>query len=420
MNILIVGARLSNNKGSAAMMISTIKTLREFIPDINFTALTHQTEIDLDSYTRYNIRIVEYKNNIFSSLVHICYSALWNIAHNYLKLNVHRLISGKLLKEYNNSDMIIDLSGDTFSDDYGTIVTMASCYRIMLCKLLNKPIVIYAQSIGPFNTILTKFLSRFCLNKVDLLIVRDEITRNYLKNIRLSNTVYFTADSAFLLEPSCDERIKEILLKESIDINDKHIVGISVSQHIYDIEIKDGGKNRNDSYIELMAQIVDFLIDELNVYVIFVPHVTNNEFTDDRFVAMKIYNTIKNKHKTKLINGDYGPEELKGIIGQCNLFIGARMHACIASTSMFVPTIAIAYSHKAHGIIGDMLNCKEYVIDIKDLTYNLLIFKIENAWKNREKIRQELITNVSMVQEQSRLNGNLVKQLLDKLESEKI
>lgn len=41
------------------------------------------------------------------------------------------------------------------------------------------------------------------------------------------------------------------------------------------------------------------------------------------------------------------------------------MHATISSTSMLVPTIAIAYSHKIPGVIGEVLG-NEYIIDIRD------------------------------------------------------
>ena len=65
------------------------------------------------------------------------------------------------------------------------------------------------------------------------------------------------------------------------------------------------------------------------------------------------------------------------------------MHAIIASTSMGVPTVAIAYSHKTHGIM-EILGCSKYVLDIKDLDYNTLASAISDVWNNRIKIRKKL------------------------------
>ena len=91
------------------------------------------------------------------------------------------------------------------------------------------------------------------------------------------------------------------------------------------------------------------------------------------------------------------------------------MHAKIASTSMIVQTVGIAYSHKIHGIICEMLGQEKYIVDIKELNYESLISTINDAWENREKIRKELEVKIPMVKEKAMLNGKLVKELLDSL-----
>ena len=95
------------------------------------------------------------------------------------------------------------------------------------------------------------------------------------------------------------------------------------------------------------------------------------------------------------------------------------MHATIASTSMHVPTVAIAYSDKTHGIIGKMLGQDKCIIDIKELNYESLISKINDACENREKIKKELEVKIPMVKERAMLNGKLVKELLDSLNNPK-
>ena len=84
------------------------------------------------------------------------------------------------------------------------------------------------------------------------------------------------------------------------------------------------------------------------------------------------------------------------------------MHATIASTSMLVPTIGIAYSHKMHGIIGKMLGQEKYILDVKDLNYEGLKSKVYNVWQNREGIRAELARRIPQVKEKALLSGELV------------
>jgi len=43
-----------------------------------------------------------------------------------------------------------------------------------------------------------------------------------------------------------------------------------------------------------------------------------------------------------MIGWPYGPSETKFLIGHCDFFVGARMHACIAAVSQYVPAVTLA------------------------------------------------------------------------------
>ena len=143
------------------------------------------------------------------------------------------------------------------------------------------------------------------------------------------------------------------------------------------------------------------------------PHVIEPWGNDNRTVTEDIFKKVRHK-KIVLIKNEYTAEEIKGIIGHCDLFIGARMHAIIASTSMGVPTVAIAYSHKTHGIM-EILGCSKYVLDIKDLDYNTLASAISDVWNNRIKIRKELESKMADIKHYALLNGKLVKEYIEHL-----
>lgn len=160
-----------------------------------------------------------------------------------------------------------------------------------------------------------------------------------------------------------------------------------------------------------MVKAIDYLTEKLNARVMLVPHVFLEGGHDDRFVARKIRQLVKNKDRTKLIANEYTPEELRGIIGRCDLFIGARMHANISAISMHVPTIAIAWSHKYYGIFRT-LGQEKYVCDVKTTTFDELISKINDAWSNREEIKKTLMRKVRIQEKLALFNGELVKDLL--------
>ena len=169
-----------------------------------------------------------------------------------------------------------------------------------------------------------------------------------------------------------------------------------------------------------MAKVADYLVEKFNAQVVFISHVIippKYGYHDDRFVAEKVYLLARNKNRINIIRGDYSPEELKGIIGRCDLFIGARMHSDIASASMHVPTIALAWSHKYYGMMR-MLGQEKYVCDIGTTTFDELVSKINDAWSNRDEISKKLAFKTTELEESALYSGRLVKRLIKSISAE--
>ena len=93
------------------------------------------------------------------------------------------------------------------------------------------------------------------------------------------------------------------------------------------------------------------------------------------------------------------------------------MHSDIASASMHVPTIALAWSHKYHGIMR-MLGQEKYVCDIGTTTFNELVSKINCAWSNRDQIRKKLASKTTELEESALRSGRLVKRLITSISPE--
>ena len=466
-NILIVNFTSRLNKGSAALLNSKVKLLSDLIYEAKFTVSTHYPEI---YYTPYDVKMVKVAGKIytskivvgklglsvlcgldsilnkylgmkinisihgkklheyasqsnaktrakdslapFSTLFLLSRCILWAMLHKF-DLNVKRSFCGKKLQEYYDADIVLNTGGDVLTEDYG--FPFSHFVNLMFATLLDKPVIICAESVGPFKSRLNIFTARYIFSRVKLITLREERSLKHLQEIGVAKPpIYVTAEVAFILEPAPDQRIKEILTKEGIG-GYKPIVGFSVSKIVSNYGFPEL-KNRKDKYTEyvkLMSQSIDYAVDILNAIIVFVPHVIGPGDNDDRIVADDICKLIKNKDKIISIKEEYTPEELKGIIGQCDLFVGARMHATIASTSMLIPTVAIAYSDKTHGIIGKMLGYEAYVLDVKDLNYDKLISKIDDAWGNREEIKKDLEMKIPEIKEKAMLNGKLIKEVVD-------
>lgn len=413
--IFIMGGTIyAKNLGVAAITASTVDTLKKSIPNSNIVIPHFFLDTKLHSfhsrctvYYKSDVKIVEEKCiSVFLLPFHLFAFTLYAILYRCFNLKIN-ILKNDILREYADADVIIQLSfGDAFH--YGGLDTgikwfvayIFMVYQNLLGILLKKPIVFYPQTIGPFETKITRFLARFILNRVSAIVVRERISKDYLQEIDVTKPpIYFTGDMAFLLQPAPYERVQEILLNENISEKNGPLIGISL--RVISAESK-------DSYIRLMMQVVDYLVDKLNANVVFIPHTSNG----GRDIQNIIFNKIKNKDKVTSITNEYTVEELKGIIGRCKLFIGAYMHANISAISTNVPTIALSYSHKYLGIM-ELVGQEKYVCDFRTVTFDELVSKINDAWYNREKIKNELATKVEVLKESAFTNGKLVKDLLN-------
>lgn len=415
------------NKGDASIVLGALKTLR-MIDDVGVSIVSSHPEFESIRCDAKLINMTDPLSKGKPLIVRAFRFAITILQHTSLAM-LHRIfgLSGipkgmmkrELLEEYYKSDIIIAALDDSFTTLYGSGPFRTNFYSIFLAKLLKKSVVLYAGSIGPFRNKFYEILGRYIINKVDLVTLREETSFEYLKKIGVNKPpMYVTADLAFALQPAPLERAKEILLSEGIDESEKPLIGMSLSQVISRWafpELQDS-EEKYRKYIKIMAQMVDYLIEELSATVIFIPQVIGpSEENDDRNTAKYIYQMAKNKDKIKLVTNEYTPEELRSITGQFDLFIGARTHSVISAAMMCTPFVAIEYeSHKTRGIMGKMLDCEEFVYDIRTLDFGTLITKINDVWLNMEKIREELKIKTEGMEERALLNGKLVKALLER------
>lgn len=137
-------------------------------------------------------------------------------------------------------------------------------------------------------------------------------------------------------------------------------VGINISPMVQDNEEKGG------ITIECYRELIRFIIENTGMQVALIPHVVW-ETNDDRKPIHELYENFRTSGRVVEI-GDASCEELKGYIGRCSLFVGARTHATIAAYSSCVPTLVVGYSVKARGIARDLFGTEEnYVLPVQSL-----------------------------------------------------
>lgn len=415
--ILITENYCSSNRGDAAILTSMIGALKEYIPDAEFTVSSHYPKVAKIMHNIYSFEPVVVTTggyiNILLAMFRMIRYLIWALMRRY-GLNSRLFISiEKLerLEKYAEADIIISVGGAYYNDNYKPAI-FGRLYSIFLSKVIKKPVVLYAHSIGPFNTFVFRHLAKYVFNKVDLITLRDSESKKVLDELGvLKAPIYVTADSAFNLSVINADIAKELLLKEGINVNCRPLVSVSVRKWGFygTIDASEGHR----PYIQVMAQSADYLVKKINATIVFMSTCTDfgGYGNDDRVVAREVISMMKYANAAKIVEGEYSPEELKGMVGQMDMHIGTRMHSNIFALSMGVPVLAIAYEFKTRDLM-QFFDLEKYVCNIENITFEELCAKLEAVWANKQSINQKVKSNIIRLQKKSMKNAELTKNVL--------
>lgn len=419
------------NKGSMGRLEGTIRCIEATIPDSRLTIFHRYYMQDKDNLSRDLLKkyqVLDIKEHPwfkqmnsdiltgFSSLLRFCYSSGKYIFYYSLNLPFE-----DALKHY---DVVVDLNliePDKLTDRYdwmSAIGNSLALLNILYAKIAKKPVLVCAATIGPYENRALRVLAKYILNKVDVITLREAYSKDYLKTIGINKPpIYVSADMAFLMEPaSQDDLASTMNLLDSENFN-RPVVGIVPAEIMKNTYIT------RSQYIQLMAEISNYLIDKYGSTIIFIMNTYQ-----DQDITNSIFQKIRTKDNARILPFDVSASGTKGVIGFCDLFICSRFHALVFSTSLSVPTIAlVSYSYnKFHGIIGDMMGIQDYLLDIKigfdfEVFLRLLEEKADYLLANREFITMKLKERNEYVINQALFNGKLTYDLINShLRSEQI
>lgn len=383
MKILIVNHAGMWNKGDAALYYATIEMVKQCFPDSEIIVLSHTYEDDL----KYNINpIYPHVIDFFAShkkkkrdrlklrAVSICYKLFGknkaSKAAKRLGLSKNQI---RILQRYFDADFVVSRGGDNWfpgSMNYPAAVELAIW--------LNKKVIMLGESIEIFDNRGNQ--SKYMLNilsRVNGIFVRDPITYKDLSQFkRLKNNLYLFPDMAFSLSKDRPNNL-EILEKE-IGISDKdNYVAVfpSITLHKFGLK-KVEPENRRKTVIDVYVNVCKYLTSKFDYKVILIPHIYRHDSTSDLSEAKKIMQEIGKTKDVMLVENEYEFWDYRALIEKrCDFAISGRMHPCISSISAGKPPLPTAYSHKVWGIIGEMCQLKELIIDIREINTGEELFE---------------------------------------------
>lgn len=322
----------------------------------------------------------------------------------YLVKSIHRMQWLQILKCLFETDIFISGGGGLLQDSTGWGLSILYYLGLIaLAKTFRIPVIIYAQGIGPVKGIFNKLMIKWILNNIDLLSVRDNQSSELLKNMGIKKPIiHSNADPSFLLVKA---DLKDIL-ERNPSLN-KFIAGYH--QPLIGISVRNC-KGQSDKLKRNIAQIADFLIEEYNAKIIFIPfHVRKDEL-----ISKEIIELINMKEESYFLKDEYSPEEVLAIISRLTLVLGVRLHSLMFSCLMNIPFIAVNYDPKVENFVKN-LELDDLLTDSDDLSLKNVQKKVEYIMENYEQIKNLLIKKDKTLKEKASSNNNLLFDFLNRM-----
>jgi len=251
------------------------------------------------------------------------------------------------------------------------------------------------QTIGPFRNGAIRRIASFILRRAERVFARDAISLEAAHNLMgtRASRAALSYDMAFEVEPIAPASVQIDGLNGS-GPDAPPLVGLNVSGLLLA-----GGYTRTNMfglkvhYRKLVESVVEFLIEVKNARVLLIPHVYGsvNDLESDNQACEAIFDALAKKYPDRLgvVKGTYRYFEVKHIIGRCDVFVGARMHACIGAMAQSVPTVLIAYSDKFAGMLNT-IGCGNVVVDPRRMDLAAMLQAVGHVFEQRDEIRAEL------------------------------
>jgi polysaccharide pyruvyl transferase CsaB len=267
---------------------------------------------------------------------------------------------------------------------------------IFLAKFLEKPVMIYAQGVGPLKKNRNKKLTAWLLNKVNRITVRDQESKDDLLAMGVQQKITVTADPVLSLDKG---GVNE---KLGWEILERYGIKKEEEQKLLGVYLRSWGKN---AYLSDLADALNKM-SEKGWKIVFVPM----QFPGDITVAKEAEQLLIND-SVVILRENYTPEEIISITKNFDLIVGMRLHSLIMAAVAGVPIVGLSYDPKVDRFLHQVGQIA--LISVNNLKAQTLLEMLTWTDEKRDDIVVEMETRTQVMYQKAwqtaRIAMNLIK-----------
>lgn len=262
-------------------------------------------------------------------------------------------------KEVKEADLIVSVGGHYLFSYNNNLKSLFRLLRLTqpftLGLHLNKKVVLFSQSLGPYQGKLAHKVVRSIFAKAKC-IVRESLSKELITSIAPDAKVEVKPDSAFYLSkfevndtaPVPSERYAVFTLREPMK-GDVSKVRISYME-----QLKGAG----------LKLLEDGKVDKIYVF----PHVTGPTLLEDDRKISRDFSELCNNEAIELLSKPLSLPQTLAFYREASFVVGTRFHSVVFALSQGTPAVALSYyGPKAQGIMR-YIGMEELCFDIDSVT----------------------------------------------------
>ncbi|MDT3698316.1 MAG: polysaccharide pyruvyl transferase CsaB [Thermincola sp.] len=308
--------------------------------------------------------------------------------------SVSRLSVGAVFSALRRADLLISGGGSLLQDVTGSLTIPYYLSIVAIAKMLGKPVMFYAQGIGPVNGSLGKLLIKLLADKVEIITLRDAASVELLRQMEIRRPVIeLTADPVFGLDLQQIAGSTDSCAGTPIQIQPgRPAVGMFIREW-----------PGLDSCLDALTGMADYMMEQ-GWEVVFIPMHYPADLPPARTAARRM------KGSPVIIEESLGFRNLARLISSLDLVIGMRLHALIIAAACEVPMLGLSYDPK----VSEFMDMVEQPVlrDLAEINQETLVREIDEILADKAAIKQKLHEKRTELGRQALRNAELAVELL--------
>jgi len=371
---VVVANQHGDNRGDEAAMRAMVQQLSRRLPDAEVTIL-HQFA-DPRSAVPFEVA-VEYlalklpaiegiRLALFAFLTFLRVPANWVLGRD----------GRRIVERYRSARLVVSAPGGPYFGDLYADHEIVHWFYVWLGRLLGRPLILYAPSVGPFRNALLNPIRRRGFRWFDAVALRDGVSAEYLRGLMGSN---------FEFEVTADSALQEVTADRGPSQENGSVFRLAVA-------VRDPGQLLRDSYDSAVVAAIDAVCTLQETEVVFLPQLHGPRHRDQPYLE-SLASRVRGAKSVHVESGDdIDSRDHRRIIAEAGLVIAGRYHPAVFSVAAARPVLVIPYEHKSLGV-ARLAGIEKWVIDHTDARGQNLVPMIKEMMGKLDEISEGLRAN---------------------------